>query len=209
MRGKACPRVSPHKSARITPAHAGKSQHSRALSLCVQDHPRPCGEKSIFARSITALAGSPPPMRGKVFPRELYSYRVRITPAHAGKSLFSRPARCPSQDHPRPCGEKRTKANFKLKNPGSPPPMRGKDIESSSFKSALRITPAHAGKSMQEQDKPLFEEDHPRPCGEKTCWHCEDRLCPGSPPPMRGKDNRITSNRRVSRITPAHAGKSE
>ena len=51
----------------------------------------------------------------------------RITPAHAGKRSHPCPASCPTQDHPRPCGEKLTNIITGDIMPGSPPPMRGKE----------------------------------------------------------------------------------
>ena len=66
MRGKAFLLIFLIVGCRITPAHAGKSQHVlRRLAQAV-DHPRACGEKSTRARSKR-----PAPW---------------ITPAHAGKS---------------------------------------------------------------------------------------------------------------------------
>ena len=54
------------KSARITPAYAGKS-------------------KDTYAEKYAEM-GSPPPMRGKVFWATLSMPTRRITPAYAGKS---------------------------------------------------------------------------------------------------------------------------
>ena len=45
--------------------------------------------------------------------------------------------------------------------------MRGKVIEEHARLEILRITPAHAGKSVKNIDKDLTSEDHPRTCGEK------------------------------------------
>ena len=52
-------------------------------------------------------------------------------------------------DHPRPCGEKGLALMDKALNEGSPPPMRGKVQAIIALLGALRITPAHAGKSTQ------------------------------------------------------------
>ena len=51
--------------------------------------------------------------------------------------------------------------------------------------------------------------DHPRPCGEKAPLSGGNRRHIGSPPPMRGKASYISLSDDVSRITPAHAGKSD
>ena len=49
----------------ITPAHAGKSNVVRIVSVSLKDHPRTCGEKYLN--------------------NDLIYTRGRITPAHAGK----------------------------------------------------------------------------------------------------------------------------
>ena len=49
--------------------------------------------------------------------------------------------------------------------------------------------------------------DHPRACGEKLCRPAIVALDLGSPPRMRGKGNPANASIRLSRITPAHAGK--
>ncbi len=70
---------------------------------------------------------------------------------------------------------------------GSPPPMRGKDLENLSSPRSIGITPAYAGKSVRLTAAHSAHQDHPRLCGEK------DKILdflpgdPGSPPPMRGK----------------------
>ena len=51
----------------ITPAYAGKSPLMTKIFLAGEDHPRLCGEKKFFGKFHIVTAGSPPPMRGKVF----------------------------------------------------------------------------------------------------------------------------------------------
>ena len=70
-----------------------------------------------------------------------------------------------------------------------------------------RITPAHAGKTGKKWAVRGEGKDHPRACGENAP-HTES-CCPriGSPPRMRGKQNRYEYSRHTWRITPAHAGK--
>ena len=65
--------------------------------------------------------------------------------------------------------------------------MRGKDKPKKSEKLSTRITPAHAGKSIFPFLKVIYEEDHPRTCGEKYPYEREESARDG--------------------ITPAHAGK--
>ena len=51
----------------------------------------------------------------------------------------------------------------------------------------FRITPAHAGKSLDAVKNLVAEKDHPRACGEKAEFFVKDSSEPGSPPRMRGK----------------------
>ena len=75
------------KYTRITPAYAGKSQHSERDSRKSEDHPRLCGEKALTVSTMLFQIGSPPPMRGKGSNGAGGVKMERITPAYAGKSL--------------------------------------------------------------------------------------------------------------------------
>ena len=72
----------------ITPAHAGKRHDERTARRWRRDHPRPCGEKVVLTDPADRARGSPPPMRGKVSAFEAKVIANRITPAHAGKSVY-------------------------------------------------------------------------------------------------------------------------
>ena len=147
MRGKDARAVKDARRVGITPAHAGKSYDSVHSPRNGRDHPRPCGEKASGGYPNTGELGSPPPMRGKVPAARLRRSIAGITPAHAGKSYPATVCRCPLEDHPRPCGEKKSTLFRCFLTPGSPPPMRGKGILELTGTASIRITPAHAGKS--------------------------------------------------------------
>ena len=132
----------------------------------------------------------------------------RITPAHAGKRSPLWATSYSPEDHPRPCGEKAAKQARQSAARGSPPPMRGKVQPEFFADAAARITPAHAGKRAHLIKRLVHQLDHPRPCGEKSLCPPPSPVCPGSPPPMRGKADRVYVDRRRGGITPAHAGKS-
>ena len=53
----------------VSPAYAGKSSVNTLLIFCFWDHPRVCGEKGPGQIGWDYDAGSPPRMRGKVFPQ--------------------------------------------------------------------------------------------------------------------------------------------
>ena len=70
---------------RITPAYAGKSKSRRWEEFVKRDHPRLCGEKTANLGKECYALGSPPPMRGKEICQHFGAFRLRITPAYAGK----------------------------------------------------------------------------------------------------------------------------
>ena len=86
-------------------------------------------------------------MRGKVDPKKINDYVIRITPAYAGKSSKKCYISIYTEDHPRLCGEKFSGIWENIKSVGAPPPMRGKAYFTSLFTIGMRITPAYAGKS--------------------------------------------------------------
>ena len=71
----------------------------------------------------------------------------------------------------------------------------------------MRITPAHAGKTKQNEAKASKSSDHPRACGENALCAASSLDSYGSPPRMRGKQGADGSGAGAGRITPAHAGK--
>ena len=71
----------------------------------------------------------------------------------------------------------------------------------------LRITPAYAGKSSKGGKQYGPAQDHPRVCGEKFAKTRELTRRKGSPPRMRGKAKRVSTEIADVGITPAYAGK--
>ena len=112
MRGKGLYLAFIFPTGRITPAHAGKSFVCSMADLFGEDHPRPCGEKPNDNPIRQFDVGSPPPMRGKENPSAGIGASKRITPAHAGKRDVAAERAGGREDHPRPCGEKRSHARL-------------------------------------------------------------------------------------------------
>ena len=133
------------------------------------------------------IPGSPPRMRGKVYPAPRRGALRRITPAHAGKRF-----QCPAS---------------RAGQGGSPPRMRGKVGLCYICPACPGITPAHAGKRPEAQYQLAKGWDHPRACGEKECPILPVFVTRGSPPRMRGKAPTDCKKGFPARITPAHAGK--
>ena len=76
---------------RITPAGAGKTVLCLCYRLSEQDHPRRCGENSLFMQNVFSFKGSPPQVRGKQRDYDGGRRKRRITPAGAGKTSTERP----------------------------------------------------------------------------------------------------------------------
>ena len=207
MRGKPASEDLSALTGRITPAHAGKTRRAAGASLTRTDHPRACGENRDCIAEDIPDHGSPPRMRGKrarVFGGS--SYR-RITPAHAGKTLYINFIYYVHSDHPRACGENCRDVVMQHSTSGSPPRMRGKPLSCFSWIRGTRITPAHAGKTPMLYGGCSCNADHPRACGENEIPLDGVTEQGGSPPRMRGKQLGATEFLDELRITPAHAGK--
>ena len=105
------------------------------------------------------------------------------------------------------CGEKFALRNMMNVNQGSSPRMRGKGGRTGSSGRYTGITPACAGKSAGECQRPPCPQDHPRVCGEKLLHCCFLGPASGSPLRMRGKETPLASDELIAGITPACAGK--
>ena len=106
------------------------------------------------------------------------------------------------------CGEKYLRIAVFVLLMGSPPRMRGKVCGYFVVCRYLRITPAYAGKSQCFCSFVIICKDHPRVCGEKQGNTAAISVTPGSPPRMRGKEQKRQKTMGEYGITPAYAGKS-
>ena len=133
----------------ITPACAGKRMVFAGRKSRTWDHPRVCGEKPASMPRHALRRGSPPRMRGKASQYATSRPAARITPAYAGKSLWSGSVRVWVWDHPRVCGEKVAVCHDHASGVGSPPRMRGKEEGHPRSQGSQGITPAYAGKRFR------------------------------------------------------------
>ena len=168
VRGKVRLRLTYYTPSGITPACAGKSAPTTAATRCIWDHPRVCGEKGDFYKMAMENQGSPPRVRGKDKVNCASVGRSGITPACAGKRLWSLLFFTPLWDHPRVCGEKCLHSEQYLFVGGSPPRVRGKVLGRPGDRSQAGITPACAGKRCAQGSGGGANRDHPRVCGEKS-----------------------------------------
>ena len=209
MRGKDCPCPRLVEVEGITPAYAGKRNAQRLGASGSRDHPRVCGEKTLWSSTVTPCWGSPPHMRGKVAKASNGNCGHGITPPYAGKRHPGCRDIRRGWDHPRICGEKQRTLAVDNEPQGSPPHMRGKGKAAGLVREADRITPAYAGKRQSTGCKAENRRDHPRVCGEKGMRSPALKVVLGSPPRMRGKVQFFGYVPRYIRITPAYAGKSQ
>ena len=105
MRGKPLIWASIVGKSGLIPAHAGKTSKLLSPLSSTGAHPRACGENVAFRSRFLQGGGSSPRMRGKRFRRVLAPGRVRLIPAHAGKTGVSSKLRRERSAHPRACGE--------------------------------------------------------------------------------------------------------
>ena len=147
VRGKPASWRRSRPGSRITPARAGKTVHHPADLPPGRDHPRACGENQPRGNLLDNGSGSPPRVRGKLYPGQTGHLGQGITPARAGKTDSHAADVCRSADHPRACGENissRFASRYAL---GSPPRVRGKPVTIEGSTATCRITPARAGKT--------------------------------------------------------------
>ena len=109
--------------------------------------------------------------------------------------------------HPRSRGENRTTARFAPSALGSSPLTRGKPRDASSAISAVRLIPAHAGKTATVHPFCASARAHPRSRGENDDGHLKIKRRHGSSPLTRGKPNDAGRPLLPTRLIPAHAGK--
>ena len=173
---------------RITPACAGRRHVVQWSSPSVRDHPpRVRGEAGFFC---------------------IRDPSVWITPACAGRSASGSRTGCFGWDHPRVCGEKLHSWFCLLQICGSPPRVRGEGCATRKPCALWRITPACAGRSSRSRSRPTPRRDHPRVCGEKCSKSSRRCRIIGSPPRVRGEENKKCYTDGQHRITPACAGRS-
>ena len=170
-------------------------------------HPRSRGENAVSDPHSRTAYGSSPLTRGKLGAIAHPVGPLRLIPAHAGKTPLYGVATCPSAAHPRSRGENRTRRTGESMGSGSSPLTRGKPPEDGSLARALRLIPAHAGKTSSTPSSPKQKRAHPRSRGENST------VCPswqkqrGSSPLTRGKRVVRAQVAVTPRLIPAHAGK--
>ena len=170
-------------------------------------HPRSRGENFICSAGLPRMNGSSPLTRGKQGRNRTCLKLTRLIPAHAGKTRTGAPARCEWSAHPRSRGENFLTALDAPELAGSSPLTRGKLGLANQGGLALRLIPAHAGKTYFNSAHPAHPWAHPRSRGENLLLGTPTPVALGSSPLTRGKLAALADRCRPCRLIPAHAGK--
>ena len=206
-RGKQTPTREVLHLSGLIPAHAGKTRRDAGLASSSWAHPRSRGENLIITGTRGASAGSSPLTRGKREAPADLAREIRLIPAHAGKTL---PASCvvPARTaHPRSRGENPYAPHRLYTHPGSSPLTRGKPTTRRVRHIAVRLIPAHAGKTDNHPTQFEAYRAHPRSRGENDSCSSKPIDIDGSSPLTRGKRRRGCVRVVRRRLIPAHAGK--
>ena len=174
-------------TARLIPAHAGKTGLQGQDVRSVKAHPRSRGENSRRTRTLSRRSGSSPLTRGKRVAFGQEGGSARLIPAHAGKTpphsvrTGARPA------HPRSRGENPSISPSASFWTGSSPLTRGKRRIDALMIDKQGLIPAHAGKTTRCAFCSLVVAAHPRSRGENHSAARLKRRRRGSSPLTRGK----------------------
>ena len=106
------------------------------------------------------------------------------------------------------CGEQIASLSCFIHRSGSPPRVRGTVPHKCAWRKRHGITPACAGNSGLGGVADGASRDHPRVCGEQSSVYFDLISGKGSPPRVRGTEDRLPDTDGAYRITPACAGNS-
>ena len=146
-------------------------------------------------------------MRGKQRRILLSEHCDGLIPAHAGKTacMAVPPKRC--RAHPRSCGENVPEVPHALEDEGSSPLIRGKHRHLVAHSLAVRLIPAHAGKTSRPPWALSPAWAHPHSRGENGISFVRAIFTADSSPLMRGKRGVLLRALSGPGLIPAHAGK--
>ena len=132
---------------RVIPACAGNREAPRFLANSGAGHPRVCRERIDGLRIEAEVEGPPPRMRGTDLVREGPRPGLRVVPACAGNSWWTRCEPTPTTGHPCVCGEQSKRQWTKKSKKGSSLRVRGTGSVAVDMRHEIRVIPACAGNS--------------------------------------------------------------
>ena len=113
----------------------------------LRDHPRSRGENTGLRGEVAHMRGSSPLTRGKLSMAFRLGGVGRLIPAHAGKTRLRSLLVPQMRAHPRSRGENERDPYSDETLSGSSPLTRGKQADGEAVNDAVRLIPAHAGKT--------------------------------------------------------------
>ena len=134
-----------------------------------------CGENTIYGITTHQEQGSSPRVRGKLRIGQDYGPAIRLIPACAGKTPWTKREVSETPAHPRVCGENVSCVGPAADNEGSSPRVRGKQNFGRGVTMRVRLIPACAGKTPRHIPDPYWIAAHPRVCGENAMRYCSLR----------------------------------
>ena len=155
----------------------------------------------------SALVGSSPLTRGKHQVVLVPLSKIRLIPAHAGKTATRPPRLYRRGAHPRSRGENVRTAQYSPPAGGSSPLTRGKPWRRGRKHGVVRLIPAHAGKTSTPVTVVVSQPAHPRSRGENSTLGEPVTIHRGSSPLTRGKRRQDPRCPSCPGLIPAHAGK--
>ena len=135
---------------RLIPAHAGKTPPDNTSAPHLGAHPRSRGENVPECGEVGAGRGSSPLTRGKRLGDVQELLKLRLIPAHAGKTHLRLRAGRHTPAHPRSRGENEWCVSRRPSASGSSPLTRGKLELDGLQVIAEGLIPAHAGKTLPD-----------------------------------------------------------
>ena len=165
-RGKPVDEETRSFTARLIPAHAGKTEVVGETPTGPAAHPRSRGENTGGGRRARRCWGSSPLTRGKQGNIVDRCAVVRLIPAHAGKTRSGPWSVLRVWAHPRSRGENAARGDKIAGAFGSSPLTRGKLHGHDVASLGSRLIPAHAGKTRRPCRPFSPTRAHPRSRGE-------------------------------------------
>ena len=191
----------------LIPAHAGKTICVEITPQTGRAHPRSRGENWLGRLQLLPARGSSPLTRGKPASGPALGRGPGLIPAHAGKTCSAESRTLDLRAHPRSRGENVRGSILRHIGDGSSPLTRGKRMPGNEDIGALRLIPAHAGKTVSGALRFVVPGAHPRSRGENTVNRPTTPALTGSSPLTRGKRKPLTLADIKIGLIPAHAGK--
>ena len=190
----------------IIPARAGSTSTATIGDSITRDHPRSCGEHTLFSSLSFRAQGSSPLVRGALADFVYVRNGKGIIPARAGSTCKGFMHHRHWRDHPRSCGEHRSATSRVRCATGSSPLVRGAPKYCDECGARVGIIPARAGSTVTSLASWRAGRDHPRSCGEHD-WQKVSRFAgKGSSPLVRGARLIVFIGSYSSGIIPARAG---